>query len=233
MNNKLRLIFQIILFLPWSIYFNFHYLPFKQALKLPIVLYKPKLICCKGKIVINGPISFAMIKLGFYKVSLYPNTGIRWENKGIVIFNGWAIIGHDSSISIGKTGNINIGAGFRATCSFKLACYNKINFGENVLVGWDCTFTDTDFHTLHSETGKTKGYGEIIIGKNNWIAMQTLCLKGSKTANYSVIGARSLLNTDLSKQGENVLISGNPARIVKTGLFHDYTDDIIVYDAIQ
>ncbi len=232
MNNKLKLIFQIIRFLPWTIYFNFHYLPFKQALKLPIVLYKPKLLCCKVKIRINGRVRFAMIKLGFYKVSLYPNTGIRWENKGSVIFNGWSIIGHASNISVGKTGTLRIGSGFRATCSLKLACYNKIDFGDNVLIGWDCTFTDTDFHSLHSTTGKTKAFGEIRIGNNNWIAMQTLCLKGGGTANYSVIGARSLVNTDFTKQGQKVLIIGNPARIVKTGIYHDYMDDSIVYDDI-
>ena len=27
--------------LPQSIWFNFHYLPFSQAMKLPILLYKP------------------------------------------------------------------------------------------------------------------------------------------------------------------------------------------------
>ena len=39
-----------------SIYFNFHYLPIKQAIKLPIILYKPKLLSCKGKIIIKPQI---------------------------------------------------------------------------------------------------------------------------------------------------------------------------------
>lgn len=31
-----------------TIYFNFHYLPFRQAIKLPIILYKPHLKLMKG-----------------------------------------------------------------------------------------------------------------------------------------------------------------------------------------
>lgn len=37
-----------------TIYFNFHYLPFKQAIYLPIWLRKPKLLNLKGKISIPG-----------------------------------------------------------------------------------------------------------------------------------------------------------------------------------
>lgn len=40
--------------LPSSIYFNFHYLPFKQAMRLPIWLYKPHFLALKGKIIILG-----------------------------------------------------------------------------------------------------------------------------------------------------------------------------------
>lgn len=34
----------------WSIYFNFHYLPFKYAIKLPVILYKPHFRKLKGSI---------------------------------------------------------------------------------------------------------------------------------------------------------------------------------------
>lgn len=37
-----------------SIYFNFHYLPFRQAMRLPILLYKPKLLKMKGNVKIGG-----------------------------------------------------------------------------------------------------------------------------------------------------------------------------------
>ena len=37
-----------------TIYFNFHYLPFSQAIRLPILLYKPKLLKMKGNVKIGG-----------------------------------------------------------------------------------------------------------------------------------------------------------------------------------
>lgn len=37
-----------------TIYFNFHYLPFKQAIKLPILLCKPTLLRCEGQVIINS-----------------------------------------------------------------------------------------------------------------------------------------------------------------------------------
>lgn len=83
--NK-RWMFRSILY---SLYFNFHYLPIKQAIKLPIILYKPKLLKCKGKIQILGNVKTGMIQLGKYTVSLYPNSGIVFENHGgSIIFNG-------------------------------------------------------------------------------------------------------------------------------------------------
>lgn len=37
-----------------TIYFNFHYLPFSQAIRLPILLYKPRLLKMKGNVKIGG-----------------------------------------------------------------------------------------------------------------------------------------------------------------------------------
>lgn len=52
------------------LYFNFKYLPFRQALKIPILLYKPHFMGLSGKINIEGPISFGMISLGFNHVPI-------------------------------------------------------------------------------------------------------------------------------------------------------------------
>ena len=95
-----------------SVYFNFHYLPFSQAIKMPILLYKPKLLKLKGDIKIGeGKIKFGMIRLGFPTVSLYPNTGIVYENHGgTIVFNGKCTIGNNSAISIGSKGCVEFGS---------------------------------------------------------------------------------------------------------------------------
>lgn len=50
-----------------SLYFNFKYLPFNQALKLPILLYKPYFKELKGKVVIDSIYVYIIILLFFYK----------------------------------------------------------------------------------------------------------------------------------------------------------------------
>lgn len=84
-KKKIRRYLQELRYIVPTLYFNFHYLPFRQALRLPIVLYKPHLLACKGKIRLepeDGRIWHGMIRLGFLNSSIYPNHGITWENKG-------------------------------------------------------------------------------------------------------------------------------------------------------
>ena len=80
-----------------TIFFNFRYLPFNQAIKLPILLYKPKFLKLNGSIKISSPIRTGMIRLGWPIVpSLYPNDGIVIEirEKGSIIFEGNVKIGN-------------------------------------------------------------------------------------------------------------------------------------------
>lgn len=214
-----------------SIYFNFHYLPFSQAIKLPILLYKPKLLKCKGSVVINGKIKTGMICLGKYQVSLYPNTGIVFENHGgKIIFNGSCSIGNNSAISIGSKGCVSFGNNFSATTSLKLTSYCSIMFGEDVLCGWECLFMDTDFHqlTLINSNEKLRSYGSIAIGKGCWFSLKTTVMKGTVLPDYCVVAANSLLNKEYVIP-EYSLIAGQPALLKRNGVFRDKLNDRIEY----
>lgn len=230
---KFKFILSVLRSLPSSIYFNFHYLPFKQAIKLPILLYKPNLLSTNGLVQILGGVKFGLIRLGFNQVSLYPNNGITWENNGTVIFNGRASIGNNSVISVGKNGHLTFGDRFRATTTLKCVCYNKVTFDSDVLIGWECTISDTDFHSLQYNGNATKGYGAIYIGRNNWIAMQSLILKDSKTPPYTVIAARSLINRDYTSEQGKILLSGQPAKVTLHDIYHDRDNDSINYGCIN
>ena len=48
-----------------TVYFNFRSLPFRQAVKLPIWLYRPNILSCKGKIEIRvGGVKLNPVWLG-------------------------------------------------------------------------------------------------------------------------------------------------------------------------
>lgn len=214
----------------YSLYFNFHYLPFKQACRLPILLYKPKLLKLKGQIIIGSSnIHFGMVRLGFNLVSLYPNTGIVWENYGgLVCFENECAIGNASAISIGANANVYFGNSFLASTSLKLTSYDRIHFGNNVLIGWDNVFMDTDFHKLSIVGGGyKKSHAPIIIGNDNWFGLRCVIFKGTQTPDYCIVGGNSVLNKkyDISYS----IIAGSPAELKGKGVYRNINDDMINY----
>lgn len=214
-----------------SVYFNFHYLPLKQAIKFPILLYKPKILKLKGDIKIEGRIKYGMIKLGFPCVSLYPNTGITIENHGgTITFKGTCSIGNNSYISIGKKGDIEFGDRFSATTTFRLTSYDKIVFRECVSFGWDALVMDTDFHKLTKLSGGyTKGYAPILIGSNNWFGNGCKIMKRTQTPDYCVISAGTTLSGKIDVPQYSVI--GNEQKVVvkAIGLWRNIDDDSINY----
>lgn len=224
--NRFKIIFKI----SWisTLYFNFHYLPFKQALKIPIFLYKVTLLKCHGEIILESKvIKPGMIRFGERLVSLYPNGGLIWENHGgKVIFKGNCTIGNASAISIGEKGICSFGNNFRANASFKLTSHYQITFGENTLIAWDLIVMDTSFHRLKDVNGnfKSRGYAPVVIGKNNWITTRCMILSGTKTPDYCSVGAGSILNKDYTHFPTHILIAGNPIEIKAKDVWIDLTD---------
>lgn len=212
-----------------SIYFNFKYLPFYQAIKLPILLYKPHFLKLKGKINIKGEIKTGMIKIGFYGVPVYPDSGCVFQISGTINFMGKAKIGNNSCILVGDKGTLTIGENFNATSSFKLICLNSINFNKNVLVGWDNLFLDFDFHKLTyiQSQMKSKGYGTIIIGENVWFSNGCRTYKNIVLPNNTVICANTILSK-VNVTEENTIIGNNISlEVKKRGVFRNPNDDKI------
>jgi acetyltransferase-like isoleucine patch superfamily enzyme len=225
--------------LPQTVYFNFHYLPFKQAIKLPIVLYKPTLLKCDGKIKIESEnIRYGMIVLGGGRMcSIYPNMGITYENNGgTVVFEGECTIGKYSFVSIGRNAVVTFGKGFSSNAGLKLASHYKMTFGERVRIGFECTLFDTDFHQIsyapNSDlcgTPKPKAYGPIFIGMSTWIGAKSTILKNTDVPAYCVVSTCSLLRKKFDVP-EYSLIAGVPATYKKTGIWRNVdVDDEIEY----
>ena len=76
----------------YSIYFNFHYLPFRQAVRLPILFHNPTCVTLKGQVRIEGKVARGMIKLGYYFHGGYPDGGFMFENNGGILFSKEAFV---------------------------------------------------------------------------------------------------------------------------------------------
>lgn len=213
-----------------SIYFNFHYLPFRQAIKLPILLYKPKFGDLKGKILLTKEAKFGLIKLGNLGVSLYPNNGIYIDNHGTIIFNGKCNIGNDSYISVGDSGCISFGDNVAASAALKITSYHRIELEDRVRIGWGCMFLDTDFHSMKKlGGGRTKGYGTIKLGENSWLGCKCLILKNTDIPKYTTVSAGTVLNKRLDIPEYSVVGMDNNIVVKSTGMYRDFRDDKINY----
>lgn len=204
-----------------TIYFNLKYLPFHQAVYLPIFLSRHVyLMNMKGKIVIEGPVKSKQIKIGFKGVGIFDHKRSRsiLNIFGDLVFCGEAFIGHGSKISIGKEGKIIFGNNFRMSAESSLASRKGITFGDNCLVSWDTLIIDTDYHKIYDEDGKQLNENrEILIGNNVWIGCRCLILKGAKIPSGCVIGANSVVNArELS--GENKIFGGQPVKELKNNI---------------
>jgi acetyltransferase-like isoleucine patch superfamily enzyme len=221
-------------YLPKIVWFNFHYLPFKQAIKLPVLMHKPKFLCCRGTLTINGRIQFGMIRLGFYVVPNYPNSGIIWNVRGNVIFDGHCIIGGDSLIDVGRKGNLQLGDNVVSSAGLKINCYHKIIIGKKSHIGYGNYFVDTSLHVYKivrgNRTIKSKGYDPIIIGSYNWFGFGTTTFAGASTPDYCIVGAKSFLNRSFAELGERCFLAGDPAVLKTTGVYRDFDDDDIIYE---
>lgn len=229
--NKLRYLGQLTLSLPSTIYFNFKYLPLKQAWRLPVFLCFPR-ISGKGKYRIEGKVTTGMIKIGFPYISIYRGAGAILENKGMIVFKGKTALGAHSGISIGKKGVLEIGHDFMSTYGIKILCYNKIDIGYNVRTGWQILICDTDFHSLKSEDGEryTKGYGSIKIGDQVWLSSFCKLYKNTEIPSKCTVAANTLVNKKIECEPCSLIYSGGGIKIKKTGYYRDIHDDVIIYD---
>lgn len=172
-----------------------------------------------------------MIRLGVFGVSIYPPKGIMFQNRGTIIFKGRCSIGNDSYISTGKTGCLVFGDGFSATTSLKIACYDNIEFGKDVSCGWECTFMDTDFHRMKYLDGREspKAYGPIRIGEGCWFGFRSVVQKNTVLPKRTTVALNSLVNKAYDIP-EASIIAGQPAKLVKTGIYRDLHDDKVAYE---
>ena len=94
----------------------------------------------------------------------------------------------------------------------------QIKIGKNVLIGGNCKIIDNDFHSLMVEKRVPRQKVEdikkapIFIGDGCFIGANSILLKGTSIGKNCVVGAGSVVS---GKFPDNVIIAGNPAKIIK------------------
>lgn len=212
--KKLSKLYNYIRCIPKTLFFNFYYLPTRQALKFPIIVsHRTKFLGLGGKITIPENAKTAKIKLGFgiVQISDYKYSRFIWdlEKDGHIYFGNNIKIGTGCKLFV--SGTLILGNRLHISGESSITCKNKIKFGNNCLVSWKTIFMDTDFHEIIEKGVRINPDKEISIGNSVWICANSTVLKGVLIGNNSIVSASSNV---ISSFSENNIIGGNPAKVI-------------------
>lgn len=162
----------------------------------------------------------AMLRIGFGNVGIFDKKYQRCilQIDGIIELNGKCSLKSGARLSVAEGGCVSFGDNFCNTAAINIICRKRIIFGNNVLVSWNTTIMDTDWHSVENILTRetytdTK---EIRIGNNVWVGMNSTILKGSVIPNGCIIAANAVVTKKFER--ENALLAGNPAMEKKFGV---------------
>ena len=128
--------------------------------------------------------------------------------------------------ALGQQGRVRIGD-FCYFTNAVLLCEQELRIGSYVVIGWNATVADTDFHPLEpaervadaiacSPLGKGRPRPEIsrrpvIIEDDVWIGPNVAVLKGIRIGAGAFIEAGSLVTRDVPPRAR---VLGNPAQVI-------------------
>lgn len=202
---------------PRTIFFNFYYLPFSQAIRFPIIVsHRTKFQALKGKISIPKDAKTAKIKLGFGIVQCADNGNSRlvWNlsKGGEIEFGNNIKIGTGCKLYV--SGKLSIGNRVNFTGECSLTCQKSISFADHCLISWRTIIMDTDFHAIEDNSGKRiNPDAAISFGENVWICANSTILKGVSIGSNSIISASSNV---VSSFDSDSIIGGNPAKKISS-----------------
>jgi acetyltransferase-like isoleucine patch superfamily enzyme len=160
-------------------------------------------------IITNGILNIGLNYVGFIDKKDATILNIR----GKMLIHGNVSIGRGCRLDICPKGSVEIGNNTCFTAMTKLIISNKLLIGENCMISWDCQILDNDFHEIIYENKKNNINNNIVIGNHVWIGSRVSIYKGATIPDDCVIASNSVVKTNFTQK--NVLIGGNPARVIK------------------
>ena len=218
--NKIRRFFRT----SWikSLYFNLSMLPFRQAIRMPIILTRQTFFySLSGKIVLKDKPRFAMVRIGYLAEDIVAPKEARnllqiegmWElYDGVQLGVGTLLRIEKDAVLITEK-NVRIGA------RVKIICYEKIHIGYNSSITWECQIIDTTFHYMRNlaDNSLVLLTSPISIGDNTWVCNRSSVMKGASVPAHTIIASEGLCNKKYDIP-EYSLIGGMPAKMIKTGI---------------
>lgn len=209
-----------------TLYFNFKKFPFETAKKLPVFFYgRVKFTSIKGEIQIDGKIQKGMIGFGQpYELNSAHKGIAEVFILGKLTFKGKFQFGKDCFVFVAENAVCELGNMASMASGGKIICTEKIVLGDYARFGSEAQIIDTNFHDLiDTQTGaKLQKSAPIFIGNYNFVSNRVSIMKGTQTPNFCTIASNSLCTKDYMNLGENILIGGVPARLIRSNISRDW-----------
>jgi len=205
--------------IPRSFYVNFRLLPFKQAIRLPIIVSRKTILSS-----LSGSVKLKKVRTGIIRIGFGSIPSIDYNNQrsiihidGEIIFSGKCKMGKSSKIIVYKNATLEIGDNFNISGDSKILCHKHIKIGENSLLAWESIIMDTDYHKIYDENNNIINEDkEVIIGKKVWIGARSMILKGCEIPSYSIVASNSTVTKKFTTG--NILLAGSPAKMIKENI---------------
>lgn len=202
-----------------TLYFNFRYLPLKQALCLPIYVTTNlgEIQLHRGQLILKEPYRKSVIIGACGSAALQQfKSGIHLSKGATLIFNGMTVIAEGCVLRCDKDSSIEFGKDFycNKNCFFRSS--DKITFGDGCSLGWNVQINTNNGHPVWSEGDSFPIKGPVKIGNHVWITSNVIIGKNVDIANGCIIAQGSVVSKKFEE--EKSLIGGVPATIIKKNI---------------
>ncbi len=205
-----------------TLWINFVAFPLSTALKMPIIVSYNVKVKKVGKIILSNEVHPGMISLGVIKIRMFETNSSQtiFNNQGTLVVGGNMKIHPGAKLYISRNATLTVGKRVGFGANSKVVCFKEINIGNDFRISWNTQLFDTDFHFLYN-IERDSYYPRskpVNIGDNVFVGNGTTIAKGTILPEGCVVSCISKVSGDFSEYGKNLLISGNPAKVIKIGV---------------
>lgn len=202
-----------------SFYFNFRYLPFRQAIYMPVWITTNFSIhgLKRGQLILHQPFRKSVFLGECGSKGLQEmKGGLYFSEDSRLIVHGFTAISQGSVLRMDKGATIEIGKNFycNKNCYFRSSTY--ITFGEDCLLGWNVQINTSDGHQISYNNRIKPSDLPVTIGTHVWLTSNTIITKGVSIADGCVIAQGAVVTKPIHES--NVLVGGVNAKVISTNI---------------
>ncbi len=204
---------------PRSVWFNFRWLPWGQALKLPVWIAPNVRVksMWRGGIVLADA-RFNSCHIGFHCADAVDCYGVHTivcvKPGGRWLVESGLHVGRGAIVNVNSEGVLRTGRNFAVSGTTGIVCSKSVSIGDDVQFSWNSLVMDSDAHRVYDVDGKwVNEPRDVIIGSKVWVAANVTIMKGSVIGDNCVVAGNSMVNRAIGES--DCVIAGVPARKVK------------------